>query len=355
MDVGFDARDRALVSVNVGLQGYDERRGRRFYDEVLARVRAIPGVAAAGFAHPVPFDTYGGKIALYVDGLTNSRDGTVRISTSFGSDGVVGALGLRLDDGRDFTPADSANAPPVMIVSRSVAARLWPGEDPLGQRARFQGPEGPEVTVVGLVADAKFIVIADTPGGHLYLPMRQHYRDWQTLVVHTSGSAAGMIPRLEDVIASLDPALPTFGGTTMEQAVASGFASSRNAAAIAGFFGVLALLIASVGLYAVVASSFAERTREIGVRLALGSTPAGVLRLVMGQGARLGAIGLGIGLIGALGVARAMAGLLYGLSPSDPVTFVLVPLTLGAVVLVATYLPARRAVKLDPVAALRSE
>jgi predicted permease len=355
MDVGFDARDRALVSVNVGLQGYDERRGRRFYDEVLARVRAIPGVAAAGFAHPVPFDTYGGKIALYVDGLTNSRDGTVRISTSFGSDGVVGALGLRLDDGRDFTPADSANAPPVMIVSRSVAARLWPGEDPLGQRARFQGPEGPEVTVVGVVADAKFIVIADTPGGHLYLPMRQHYRDWQTLVVHTSGSAAGMIPRLEDVIASLDPALPTFGGTTMEQAVASGFASSRNAAAIAGFFGVLALLIASVGLYAVVASGFAERTREIGVRLALGSTPAGVLRLVMGQGARLGAIGLGIGLIGALGVARAMAGLLYGLSPSDPVTFVLVPLTLGAVVLVATYLPARRAVKLDPVAALRSE
>ena len=163
--------------------------------------------------------------------------------------------------------------------------------------------------------------------------------------------------------------LPTFGGITMEEAVASGFSSSRTAAVVAGFFGVIALLIASVGLYAVVAGSVAERTREIGVRLALGCTPAsilclsgivdggdvGILRLVMGQGARLGAIGLGIGLIAALGVARAMAGLLFGLSPSDPVTFALVPLTLGAVVLLATYLPARKAVRQDPVTALRSE
>jgi ABC-type antimicrobial peptide transport system permease subunit len=164
-----------------------------------------------------------------------------------------------------------------------------------------------------------------------------------------------MIPRLQDAIAGLDPALPTFGGITMEEAVAGGFSAARSAAAIAGFFGVLALLIASVGLYAVVTGGVAERTREIGVRLALGSTPAGVLRLLMSEGARLGAIGLGLGLIGALGVARAMAGLLYGLSPSDPVTFVLVPLILGAVVLVATYLPARRAAQRDPVAALRSE
>jgi predicted permease len=356
MDVGFDARDRALVSINVGLQGYDERRGRSFYDEVLARVRAMPGVAAAGFVHPAPFDTYDPSTALYVNGLANSRDGTVHIRMSFASDGFIAALGLRLEDGRDFTPADSANAPLVMVVSRSLATRLWPpGMNPLGRRARFDGPEGPEVTVVGVVDDARFIVIGDAPGGHLYLPLRQHYRDWETLVVHASGNAAAMIPRLEDAIASLDPALPTFGGTTMEQAVASGFATSRNAAAIAGFFGVLALLIASVGLYAVVAGTFAGRTREIGVRVALGATPGDVLRLVMGEGARLGAIGLGIGLLGALGVARAMAGLLYGLSPSDPVTFVLVPLTLGAVVLLATYLPARRAVRLDPVATLRSE
>jgi predicted permease len=356
-DVGFDPRDRALVSMNVGLQGYDEPRGRDFYDRVLARVRALPGVAAAGLAHPVPFDTYGRTTAWYVDGLTNTRDGTVRLNTSVASDGFVGALGLRLADGRDFTPADSANAPLAMIVSRSLARRLWPaGGNPLGQRARYGGPEGPEATVVGVVDDATFIVIGDAPGGHLYLPLRQHYRDWQTLVVQTTtGNAAAMIPRLKDAIAGLDPALPAFGSTTMEEAVAGGFSAPRSAAAFAGFFGVFALLIAAVGLYALVAGGVAERTREIGVRLALGCTPGGVLRLVMGDGARLGVVGLGLGLAGALGVTRAMGGLLYGLSPGDPVTFVVVPLTLGAVVLLATYLPARRAVKLDPVAALRSE
>jgi len=205
------------------------------------------------------------------------------------------------------------------------------------------------------VDDARFAVIGEIPGGHLYLPVRQHYRDWQTLVVHTRGDPATALPRLEQVLASLDPALPAFGKTTMEEAVASGFSTSRNAAAIAGFLGVLALLIASLGLYALVAGAVAERTREIGVRLALGCTPAGVLTLMMQEGARLGAIGLGIGLVGAFGAARAMGGLLYGLSPGDPVTFVLVPLTLGAVVLLATYVPARRAVRLDPVAALRSE
>ncbi len=355
MDLGFDARDRAMVSFNVGLQGYDERRGRAFYDQVLARVRALPGLADVGLARPVPFDTYNQTTAWYVGAFANSRDGTTNIPTSVTSDGFVAALGLRLEDGRDFTPGDSANAPPVMIVSRSVATRLWPGRDPVGQQVRYAGAEGPQVTVVGVVDDAKFAVIGDVPGGHLYLPVRQHYRDWQTLVVHTRGDAAAVIPRLEQVLASLDPALPTFGRTTMEEAVAGGLSTSRTAATIAGFFGVLALLIASLGLYALVAGAVAERTREIGVRMALGSTPSGVLRLMMGEGARLGAIGLGIGLVGGFGVARAMGGLLLGLSPGDPVTFVVVPATLGVVVLLATYLPARRAVRLDPVAALRSE
>jgi predicted permease len=355
MDLGFDPRDRALVSFNVGLQGYDEQRGRAFYDQLLAQVRELPGIAAAGLARPVPFDTYAQTTAWYVGDLANSRDGTTRIPTSVTSDGFVAALGLRLEDGRDLTPGDSANTPLVMIVSRSVATRLWPGRSPLGQQVRYAGAEGPQVTVVGVVDDAKFAVIGDVPGGHLYLPVRQHYRDWQTLVVHTRGAAAAMLPRLEQVLATLDPVLPIFGKTTMEEAVASGLSTSRTAATIAGFFGVLALLIASLGLYALVAGAVAERTREIGVRLALGSTPSGILRLMMGEGARLGAIGLGIGLVGAFGVARAMGGLLYGLSSGDPVTFVVVPVTLGIVVLLATYLPARRAVRLDPVAALRSE
>src|SRR5262249_19909011 len=159
--------------------------------------------------------------------------------------------------------------------------RLWPGRSPLGQQARYAGAEGPQVTVVGVVDDATFAVVGAFPGGQLYLPVRQHYRDWQTLVVHTRGDAGALLPSLEGTVASLDPALPIFGRTTMEQAVTSGFSASRNAAAFAGFFGLLALVIASVGLYALVAGAVAERTREIGVRLALGCTPAGVLGLMM--------------------------------------------------------------------------
>jgi putative ABC transport system permease protein len=178
---------------------------------------------------------------------------------------------------------------------------------------------------------------------------------WETLVVHTRGEPLIALPRIRAIVASVDPSLPPFGIMTMQQSVESGFSTSRMAASVAGFFAALALLIAAVGLYAVVAGSVMERTREIGVRLALGSTPSGVLRFIMSGGARLGAWGLAIGLLLGLIVAKLMGGLLYGLSPSDPVTFVIAPIVLAVVVLVATYLPARRAVKLDPIAALRSE
>jgi len=173
--------------------------------------------------------------------------------------------------------------------------------------------------------------------------------------VHTRADPIASLPQIRSIIAGLDPTLPTFGIMTMGQSVDSGFSTSRTAATIAGFFAALALLIAAVGLYAVVAGNVHERTREIGVRLALGSSPAGVLRFIMSGGARLGAWGLLVGLVCAVGVAKLMAGLLYGLSPSDPVTFVLAPTILVIVVLTATYLPARRAVKLDPIAALRSD
>jgi putative ABC transport system permease protein len=242
-----------------------------------------------------------------------------------------------------------------MIVSHSLATRFWPGKDPIGQHARRGSTTGPEVTVIGVVDDATYSILGDVSEQRIYLPLRQRHRGWETLIVHTRGEPTAALPAIRGVISSVDPTLPTFGVMTMEQGVASGMATSRTAALVSGLFGALALLIASVGLYAVVAHGVTERTREIGVRLALGSTPSGVLRFVMRGGARLGAWGLGIGLLASFGVARAMAGLLIGLSAGDPVTFALVPLILALVILIATWLPARRAVKLDPVAALRSE
>jgi predicted permease len=355
VDLGFEPRNRVLVSMNVGLQGYDRARGLRFYDEVLRRTRLLPGVLAASFAYPAPFDTNDRGARFYVDGLANTRDGTVAAQATFVADEFVPALGVRLRAGRDFTPHDDAAAPPVMIVSDSLAARLWPGKSAVGQRARYGSVSGPEITVVGVIADAKFAAVGEVTPRRAYLPLRQRYRDWETLVVHTRDTPARTISGVREVIAALDPSLPSFGAITMEQAVANGFAASRSGAAVASFFGLLALLIASIGLYAVVARSVAERTREMGVRVALGLTPRGVVAQLMRDGARLGLIGLAVGVAGGLGLARTMAGVLLGLSPADPVTFTLVPSALALVVIVATFLPARRAAKLDAVAALRNE
>lgn len=355
-DLGFDPTNRVVMSVNVGLQGYDEAKGRAFYDQVIARLKTDPAVVTAAWAFPVPFDTYDRSATLFIDGVTRgNQDGSMTVLSMLASEGFTSALGLRLEGGRDFTVADSAGIPRVMIVSRQLANRLWPGKEPIGQRAKINGPQGQDITVVGVVGNARFTVIGERNQMRVYLPLRQRYRDWESLVVHTRGDAATGIAEVKRVVASVDPTLPVFGASTMGQGVVNGFSTSRTAAGIAGAFGLIALIISSIGLYAVVAGGVTERTREIGVRIALGSTPGAVMRFVVFGGARLGIVGIAIGLIGAAGVARTMGSLLFGLSPSDPVTFIAVPAVLALVVLVATWVPARRAVGLDPVNALRSE
>ena len=355
VNLGFEPRDRVLVSMNVGLQGYDQTRGLQFYDEVLRRTRLLPGVLAASFAYPAPFDTNDRGVRLYVDRLANSRDGMFATQATFVGDEFVPALGVRLQSGRDFSPQDGPGAPLVMIVSDSLAARLWPGTSAVGQRARYGSVSGPEITVVGVIADAKFATVGEGTARRAYLPLKQRYRDWETLVVHTRDTPAHTLSRLREVIAGLDPSLPPFGAMTMEQAVANGFAATRTGVAVASFFGLLSLLIASVGLYAVVSRSVAERTREMGVRIALGLTPRGVLAHLIRDGARLGLIGLAVGLAGGLALARTMTSVLLGVSPADPITFTIVPSALIVIVIVATFLPARRAARLDAVAALRNE
>src|SRR5262249_50879334 len=206
------------------------------------------------------------------------------------------------------------NAPLVMMVSRQLATRLWPGKNPIGQHARRGGASGPEITVVGVVGDAKYESVGPSTQARLYVPLRQRYRDWETLIVHARDDAGAAIPRIKRVIGTIDPALPVYGALTMEQSVENGLSTSRTAATVSGFFGALALLISSVGLYAVVASRVQERTREIGVRVALGSTPRDVMWLVMASGARLGLIGLVIGLAGAAAVAKVLAALLFCMS-----------------------------------------
>lgn len=354
-DLGFDVRDRLLVSVNVGLQGYSEENGRRFYEEVRAKASARSDVAAVSWAFPVPFDMEDRNLALYVGEVAGTPDGTYRTDVSVVGDDFVAALGLRLIAGRGFERHDGAGSPAVMVISRSLASRLWPGEPAVGRTARLGNVSGAVVTVVGVVADATFRTFGDPNVERVYLPLEQHYRDWQTLVVHTLGDPRSVLPHVRDILSGVDPALPIFGTTTMEEAIDSSRSTSRLAAGAGGLFGAFALIIAAVGLYGVTALSVAARTREMGVRLALGSTPSALTRLVMSGGARLGFWGLTAGLVGAIVVERAMASLLFGVPALDPITFSIVPSALMIVVLVATYLPARRAGRLDPMSVLRND
>jgi predicted permease len=356
-DVGFDRSNRLIASLNLDLQGYDDNRGLYFYEAVLTRVRGLPSVVSATWATPMPFDTtYQDRIALWVEGArSNSKTETIAIPVSTVTDAFVGAMGLRLEAGRDFVASDSAGRPDVMIVSRSLATRLWPDQNAIGQHVRVGGASGPEIRVVGVVGDATFAAMGPTTESHVYVPMRQRYSGRQTLVVHTRDTPMRLLPEVRSTVAAVDPALPLYGAMTLEQSVDNGLNPSMVAAVVAGLFAGLALLIAAVGLYAVVANSVTERTREIGVRLALGSTPRGVLRLVLRGSLRLGAWGLAIGLVASVAVARVLGGLLYGVSTTDPLTFAVVPIALALVVLTATYLPARRAVSLNPIAALRNE
>jgi predicted permease len=353
--LGFDERDRLLVSVNLGLQGYDAARGRRFYEQVLERVRAEAGVVSATWAFPVPFDMQDRRSDMYETGASAAGESLVRADVSVVGDDFVEALGLRLMIGRGIESRDSAGAPLVMVVSRALAARLSPTVSVLGKRVRVGSATGADVTVVGVVDDATFQSLGNGSVVRAYLPLRQHYRDWQTLVVHMRGPAMSALPRIRGILAAADPLLPPFGAGTLRNAVDSGRSSWRVAAIIAAAFGTLAALIAAIGLHAVVASTVTERTREIGVRIALGSTPRGVMHHVMAHGFRLGAWGLVCGLAGAFALARTMARLLFGLAAFDAVTFVAVPLALFVMVLAATYVPARRAVKLEPMTALRTD
>ena len=355
-DLGFDSTNRVVLSVNPDLQGYSKERGVAFYRNVLSRVGRLPSVERATWGFPLPFDTYYRGVSLYVGGLTTGPDQrTVGVQMSVVDTGFFDVMGIRVLSGRPFGVQDTAGAPLGMVINRSAATRLWPGIDPVGRRARLNGADGPEITVVGIAADAKFTSINESPQSRVYLPLGQRYLGWETLVVRLRGAPTDRaVAELRAIVAAADPALAIFGAMTMDQGVRNGLNNSELAATLAGIFGLVALLIASVGLYGLVANNAVGRTREIGVRIALGATRRRVASLVIGGAARLATVGIAMGLVGALALGRVLGGLLVGLSPYDPTTFIAVPLVLALVVFVASYLPARRASRLDPARVLRS-
>jgi predicted permease len=356
IDPGFNVERALTVPINLGLLRYKETEGENFYRNLLARVEAQPGVERASLVRFAQLGFSFAQFQVFAEGRS-SRQADEGVSTGFN---VVGpnyfkTMETPLRRGRDFTEADRKGAPGVVVLNETLAAKLWPNEDPLGKRLSVSGLEGPFLEVVGVARDGKYRSLGEEPHPYIYQPVLQSYDPKMTLVVRTTGEPQSVATAVREQIRGLDANLPVADVKTLRDQLDLSLFPSRVAAWTLGGFGVLALLLAAIGIYGVVSYSVAQRTREIGVRMALGAKEKDVLGLVLGEGLFVIAIGLAVGLVLAAGATRVIGGFLYGVGATDPLTFAAVPVLLGCVALVASYIPARRATKVDPLVALRYE
>ena len=358
VETGF--RPDHLMTAQFALNGprWTTERQRAFRDELLTKARAVPGVTRAALTFALPIDGSQWNSIFIVSGKP-VPDRAHLPSSAFTpvSDGYFETVGMRLIRGRTIEARDDATTPRVAVVNESFAREMWPGEDPIGKRLKQGWPEDDNAwtEVVGLIGDVKFNgITAETPM-QAYLPLNQVAMREMAVVVRTAADPATVMPTLETIVHDLDKDLPLFARRTMDQIIESSMAQSRLSMAVFVVFAVVALTLAAVGLYGVVAHGVTERTHEIGVRIALGADPVHVLRLIVGQGLVTVVAGLVVGIAGALALSRTIQSLLFGVTPTDPTTFAAVIALLLGVGLAACGLPAWRATRVDPTAALRAE
>ena len=354
MDPGFDLRAGVLVSMDLGLHGYNEERGLAFFDQLLEKARAIPGVESATLTRYLPLGLNTGRRGTTIEGYTRQPGEDLEFHTSTVSPGYFRCLGIPVLRGREFTAQDRQGAPRVAIVNETFARRFWPDQNPVGKRISIEGPEGNFMEIVGVVRDGKYNTLGEDPLPWFATPLAQTYASDMTLVLRTRGPVKPAADGAMAAIQSLDKTMPATV-STVEQHMGVTLLLPRAGAGLLGGFGGLGLLLAAVGLAGMMSYMVAQRTHEIGVRMALGATRTDVLGLVLGQGMKLTLIGGALGMAVALGVTQLLRGLLYNVSPADPVTFAGVAVVLSGVALAATYLPARRATRVEPMEALRHE
>ncbi len=357
---GFDHENVLAVSLGFALHNYDEDTGPAFYDGLLERVRAMPEVDSASLNQCVPLSLVLNSSRYWVEGRPpvrgpDGREEPESVFQSTVSDGDFKTLGIGLLRGRDFNNLDTKDAPGVAIVNQAFAQRTWPGEDPIGKRISMESGDGPFLEIVGVVNTVKYVFIGEDPRPYLYLPFAQNYKSDMHLLVRTRGEPLGLVAPVREAIRSLDATVSPSDTRVLSDWIGVALLPARFAGALFGVFGALALLLATVGLYGVMSFTVGQRTREIGVRMALGARRQNVIALVLRRGAGLTLIGLVVGLVMSFVATRLVSALLYGITATDPVTFVGVSLILASVTLLACYLPARRATKINPVVALRVE
>jgi predicted permease len=353
IDPGFDPRGIHVASLDLGLVNHTAETGTAFGDRLLATAAALPGVESVALSRQIPLDGSSmGLGGVVVDGRpapgpNESWDPSWNIITPDYFD----VMRIPIMAGRGFSNADRAGAPDVAIFDERLAGMIWPGETAVGKT--FRNGER-VITVVGVSRYAKARSLGETPRGFVYVPFAQQYNDRMSLFVRSTSAAPMALP-IRRLLADLDPALPILNSQPLTEMVAVGLFPQRVALWVASALGAVALLLAVIGIYGVTAYGVAQRTREIGIRLALGSSRGEVLGMVVGQGMRLGAIGVALGVAGAVLVTRLLEGLLYGVPGTDPIALGAAGTAILAAALLASWAPARRAAGVDPMVALRQE
>jgi putative ABC transport system permease protein len=358
MYLGFSPDHVLNVVLDPHEIGYDKARTISFYKELEDRVRALPGVQSASLAYSVPMGNYSDASSVTIEGhpiAPGQSPPLVAFNTV--DSGYFTTLKIPLLHGRSFTDSDNESSVHVAIINQTMAQRFWPQQDPIGKRFAVGQTGSTPWQVVGVAGNGKYQFLAEDPQPYFYVPLAQQFMPMRALQLRTSIAPGALIVPVQEVIKSIDPGLPIFSLRRMEDALegANGFLVFRVGAVLASSIGLMGLVLAIVGVYGVVAFAASQRTREIGIRIALGASRRQVLRLVLRQGVWVVLSGAGLGLLVTLAFSRYVANLLVGVSATDPVTFVSATVFLVAVGAYACFVPARRAMRADPMVALRYE
>ena len=351
---GFDADRVVTASMDMFPSGYAGARNKEFQRRTLEAVRALPGVESAAFGSRIPLG-FGGNnsTTVAIDGYVPRENEEIVVNYSTVSARYFETMGIPLHAGREYTDADTLEAPRTVVINEAMARRYWQDGNALGKVVRF-GTSPAEV--VGIVADSKYASINERPLPQLFVSLARSEMSTLRLFVRTNGDPGPLVAEVRNAIRALDPNLPVYDARTLNEHMQVAVFAQRMAANLLGAMGVLALLLAAIGLYGVMAYAVSQRTQEMGIRLALGASPSSLLNMIVGQGMKLTTVGLVIGLslaLGAFGSIGAVRTLLPGISPLDPLTFIAVPAMLATIAFIATWIPAKRAGRVDPLVALR--
>ncbi|HEY1239250.1 MAG TPA: ABC transporter permease [Bryobacteraceae bacterium] len=358
VDLGFAPDQLFTARLNPRWAGYDDPRTKDFYRELKRRVEAWPGVGSASLAFSTPMGMYGIGLAVEVKERPVPPDQQIPvIGCNYVDTNYFATMGIPILRGRTFRESDNEAAPRVAIINQTMAKRFWPHQDAIGKHFHAGPSEAPPTEVIGVARDGKYLAIFESPLLYFYLPDTQYFNTMRVLHIRSSLAPESLRSRVEREVQTLDPNMPVADLRTMARILdgPQGLLIFRIGTLQAATMGVLGLVLALVGVYGIVSYGAAQRTREIGIRMALGATPQAVLRIILRQGVWLVLTGVGVGLLGAAALTRVLRRFLVQVSAVDPLTYATVSVLLAAIVLFACYLPARRAMRVDPMAALRHE